>query len=204
LALLVALLGLQQLARAAFIQAKAVLAPILIARAWAAGVSEQGLPQQGLPQRPWPWADTWPVARIQVPALGIERYVLAGTSGQALAFGPGLDAAGAVPGEPGTAVIAGHRDTHFRFLQRIHPGMVLRLQRPDGRWQRYRAGVARVVDNRDPLPPPRREGPAVLELVTCYPFDALQPGGPLRYVVPLRRLTHAGASPYLPSGGIAL
>ena len=29
---------------------------------------------------------------------------------------------------------------------------------------------------------------AVLTLVTCYPFDAVDPGGPLRYVVTARRV----------------
>jgi sortase A len=29
---------------------------------------------------------------------------------------------------------------------------------------------------------------AMLTLVTCYPFDAVDPGGPLRYVVTARRV----------------
>ena len=29
---------------------------------------------------------------------------------------------------------------------------------------------------------------SMLSLVTCYPFDALQPGGPMRYVVTARML----------------
>ena len=28
--------------------------------------------------KPWPWADTWPVARLVVPSLGIDQIVLEG------------------------------------------------------------------------------------------------------------------------------
>src|SRR5437870_11780628 len=40
----------------------------------------------------------------------------------ALAFGPGLVSGTAVPGAPGVAVVTGHRDTHFRFLQHLKSG----------------------------------------------------------------------------------
>lgn len=179
LALLALLLvALQQLAGAGLIYAKATLAPVLMERAWRATLADGGRAH-----KPWPWADTWPVARLRVAELGIDQFVLAGSTGNALAFGPGLDDAGARPGQPGTAVLAGHRDTHFRFLQRLQPAMTLNLQLPDGRHLRYRVAETRVVDSRDPVPAPAREGPGRLELVTCYPFDTLRPGGPLRYVV---------------------
>ena len=78
------LVAAHQLGGAAVIKAKAWLAPILIQQAW-----EQTLLSGGEAVKPWPWADTWPVARLWVPALGVERLVLAGDSGNALAFGPG-------------------------------------------------------------------------------------------------------------------
>jgi sortase A len=47
-----------------------------------------------------------------------------------------------------------------------------------------------IVDtDREPLPFNREEGDS-LQLVTCYPFDSLRPGGPMRYVV--------SARPYVP------
>ncbi len=82
-ALLLVAAGLVLLAQAAWIPAKAALAQALLERAFARSLAE------GTGQRPWPWADTVPVARIVFPGLN-ERYVaLAGSSGQALAFGPG-------------------------------------------------------------------------------------------------------------------
>ncbi len=172
------LLALQQLGSAGLIKAKAALAPVLVQRAWQAT-----LDSGGRPHRPWPWADTWPVARLSVPALDIDQFVLAGATGNALAFGPGLDAAGAAPGEAGTAILAGHRDTHFRFLEAMQPTMPLFIQRADGSRLRFRVQRAQVVDSRQPMAPPPTTGAPRLELVTCYPFRALRAGGPLRYVV---------------------
>ncbi|MCB1846972.1 MAG: class GN sortase [Halieaceae bacterium] len=177
LALLLLLLGLQQLAGAALIKAKAWLAPVLIETAWA-----QTLARGGEPVKPWSWADTWPVARLQAPAQEVELLVLAGDSGNALAFGPGHATASATLGAAGLAVIGGHRDTHFAFLRDLPVGALLQLELPDGRWRSYTVESSRVVDaSRELLPAGLAE--EVLLLVTCYPFDALQSNGPLRYVV---------------------
>ena len=108
------LLGIQQLSSAALIQAKARLAPLLIEKAW-----EQTLRSGAPAVKPWPWADTWPVGRLRVEALDVDLLVLEGDSGNALAFGPGRALPSAELGSGGTAVIGGHRDTHFAFLQQL-------------------------------------------------------------------------------------
>lgn len=174
------LLGLQQLAGAAVIKAKAHLAPVLIERAWS-----RSLATGGMPVKPWSWADTWPVARLRVPGQGIDQFVLAGDSGNALAFGPGHSAASAPLGGPGLAVIGGHRDTHFRFLPRLQHGARLALQLPAGEERWYRVSNSEVVDSRLRKLQVGQDGDAV-QLVTCYPFDSLDANGPLRYVVTAR------------------
>ena len=177
LVLLLLLAGFQQLAGAGLIKAKAWLAPVLIERAWA-----ESLLSSGKPVKPWPWSDTWPVARLRVPAEGVDLPVLAGDSGNALAFGPGHALASARLGSAGLAVIGGHRDTHFEFLRYLQPGVRLELQLPDGSWRDYRVDSATVADTRIQSLP-LGEHQEVLLLVTCYPFDALSASGPLRYVV---------------------
>lgn len=170
---LVLLLSLGLATKALWIPAKAELAQLLIADAWQQTLS------QGGEHRPWPWADTWPVARLQWPAGNIDQWVLAGSFGSSLAFGPGLSRSPGVHG-PAT-VIAGHRDTHFGFLQKLQRGDRLRLQGRDGSWQHYRVSQLAVRDSsRDLL----QLYPGQLTLVTCYPFASLQ-SGPLRYVVRL-------------------
>src|SRR5258708_13003664 len=69
IALLVAL-GTWELGRGAWIQAKAWLAQSLIAHAWTRTLSGE---RQA---KPWPWADTWPVARLTRPRLPLDPYVL--------------------------------------------------------------------------------------------------------------------------------
>ena len=164
------------LARGTWIYAKAQVAQVLLARAW--NETRRG----GRVVKPWPWADTWPIARLTVPRLGVEEIVLAGGSGQSMAFGPGHLSRSAAPGSAGNVALAGHRDTHFRFLRDLEKGDEIRLEAADRKVRRYRVTETAVVDfrNRRPLAP--SPVPA-LTLITCYPFDAIVPGGPLRYVV---------------------
>ena len=159
-----------------YIRAKAVLAQHLLARAWAD--TQEGAARV----KPWSWADTWPVARLQAPRLGIDQIVLAGGSGRTLAFGPGHVDGTAAPGTPGLSVVGGHRDTHFRFLRDLEADDIVTVERPDGGVQRYRVAAARIVDKDRVRLPAAAESP-VLVLSTCYPFDAVVAGGPLRYVV---------------------
>lgn len=166
----------------AYLQAKAWLAQELIAQAW-----QQGL-AQGEPMKPWPWADTWPVARLQAPAQGVDLYVLDGSHGSALAFGPGRLSGTADPGTHGLSIIGGHRDTHFRFLQRLQAGEVLQVTNPQAESVLYQVEASWIADIRQDDLTANQEEDRLL-LVTCYPFDALLPGGPLRYVVSARRVT---------------
>jgi len=172
--------GLWQLGGAGWIHAKAWLAQGLLEAAWSTGLARA---QVGAgPVRPWPWADTWPVARLEVPGLGIRRVVLAGASGRTLAFGPGHLDQTAAPGEAGHSVISGHRDTHFAFLRDLAPDTKLQVQRSDGGWRSYRVRGSEVIDSRNARLSLAVDQPA-LTLVTCWPFDTADTGGPLRYAV---------------------
>ena len=164
------------LGKGTWIFAKAQVAQVLLARAW--DETRAG----GRAVKPWPWADTWPVARLTVPRLGVEEIVLAGGHGQAMAFGPGHLSRSAMPGINGNIVLAGHRDTHFRFLRDLQPGDEVLLEAAAGPPRRYRVTETAVVDFHDNRPLAASLKPT-LALITCYPFDAIVPGGPLRYVV---------------------
>ncbi len=168
--------GVWQLGGGLYIQAKAALAQHLMEDAWARTLAGEDQ------ARPWPWADTWPVARLQAPERGIDHIVLAGASGSSLAFGPGHVDGTADPGRRGNAVVGGHRDTHFRFLQHLQVGDELVVQAPDGTVTTYRVGGSRIVEH-DAAHIELSTRTPHLTLVTCYPFDAVAPGGPLRYVV---------------------
>jgi sortase A len=176
LAWLLLVIGVWQLGRGGYLEAKAWLSQVLLSSAWSQTLSGHGH------TRPWPWADTWPVARLRAPKQDTDLVVLAGASGRTLAFGPGHLDGTAAPGEPGNSVISGHRDTHFRFLKHVHVGDPLQVERPDGHWRDYKVVNMKVMDARHARLVTGTDE-ALLTLVTCYPFDAVVPGGPLRYVV---------------------
>ena len=67
----------------------------------------------------------------------------------------------------------------------MKPGDELLVELPGGRPTRLRIEGVSVVDARTAVI--RSEDRAAgLILMTCYPFDAVVPGGPLRYVVTAR------------------
>src|SRR5690606_9298406 len=121
----------------------------------------------GETMRPWPWADTVPVARLSVPGHAIERIVLEGDNGRALAFGPGWSPASAAPGSHGATIVSGHRDTHFSFLQTLADGDEVQLQTPDGTFARYRIAERFVADSRTQRIAPAADADE-LWLVTCW------------------------------------
>ena len=169
-------LGFWQIGAGAYIPAKAWLAQELMQRAWVRGKGGATRPV------PWPWADTWPIARLKSKTHAVDLIVLAGDSGRTLAFGPGHLGASAMPGESGNTVIAGHRDTHFEFLASVEAGDLMTLETVKGQKHVYRVIGTDVVDE--------RKGSLVLDtdtamltLVTCYPFEAREAGGPLRFIV---------------------
>jgi sortase A len=192
--LFLALAGLVLFGQGAYIHAKALLAQVLLERAFSETIVS------GSEVKPWSWADTWPVARIEVKRLHASAIVLAGSSGQALAFGPGHVELTPDAGERGVAVYSAHRDTHFGFLKDIAIGDEIDITRSDGRIFRYRADHASVVrfdaSGIDPL----TDG-YELVLSTCWPFDAVTPG-PTRYVLHATLIGLAGPPERWPNGAI--
>lgn len=156
--------------------AKAALAQVLLKNAWTQAKSDDGV------HKPWPWADIPPVGRLIAPGVEVDQVILEGTSGEALAFGPGQMSGLARPGEVGTTILAGHRDSHFSFLRHLEPGDPLAVETRDGAMHRYIITAAEIVDTRKPMFA-SSGGDESLLLVTCYPFDATTTAGPLRYVV---------------------
>jgi sortase A len=190
-ALCVVCWGVGQMARASYIHSKASLAQILIQRAWTK------TSKRGASAKPWPWADTRPVARLGAPDYRVDLMVLEGGSGRTLAFGPGHVTGTAMPGDHGNAVIGGHRDTHFRFLRDLKLGDLLLVETEERELVDYEVTSMKVVDEgRNDLL--RDYGDDRLTLITCYPFDAITPGGPLRYVVTATATARSAAARGVP------
>ena len=168
--------GLCFLVSGSWIQIKAVVAQTLLERSWQQTVIH------GAPVQPWPWADHWPVAKLKLPRAKSELIVLRGDSGSSLAFAPGWNSKSAKPGKQGVTVISGHRDTHFKLLKDTAIGDSIEIVTAQGETVNYQVETINVVDSRVASIKTEQSG-QMLMLVTCFPFDAVVAGGPLRYVV---------------------
>jgi sortase A len=120
------------------------------------------------------------VAKLIIPRLDTELYVVEGDDAGELRRGPGHMAGTPMPGQGGNCIIAGHRDTHFRILKDIRKGDAIVLQTGAGQYT-YRVSGTQIVlpANTASLKPTRD---AELHLITCYPFYYLG-SAPERFVV---------------------
>jgi sortase A len=111
------------------------------------------------------------IARMEIPAIGVSEYVVEGIDTGDLRKGPGHYPKTPLPGEPGTAAIAGHRTTYgapFRDIDDLKPGQVIRLDMPDGTFV-YRVEEVRIVDDSD-LSVLEPVGHRRLMLSACHPL----------------------------------
>ena len=140
-------------------------------------------PPAPVPSRPAPPAGPRKgdaIARLIIPRLSTNLYVVEGDDDKELRRGPGHMTGSAMPGTRGNCVIAGHRDTHFRVLKDIRRGDDILLQTRAGQF-RYRVKATSIVwpKNTESLQPtPHGE----LNLITCYPFYYVG-AAPKRFVV---------------------
>ena len=111
------------------------------------------------------------VARLRIPRLGLDAVVVRGTRPGDLKHAPGLFDAARLPGERGTALIAGHRTTYgapFRHIDRLRRGDPLTVTMPYGTF-RYIVEGTRIVDPTD-VAALRTVGHSRLVLAACHPL----------------------------------
>jgi sortase A len=123
------------------------------------------------------------LAKLSIPRLDTELYVVEGDDDGDLRRGPGHLPGTALPGADGNCIIAGHRDTHFRVLKDIRQGDDIVLETAQGKYV-YRVETTRVVlpTNTSSLQP---TDSAVLNLITCFPFYYVG-SAPKRFIVEAR------------------
>ncbi len=110
------------------------------------------------------------VAHLQIPRIGVDKFVVDGISVGQLRKGPGHYPQTPLPGQPGNAAIAGHRTTYgapFFRLNELQPGDDIYVTTTAGRFL-YIVATTEVVKPTDvsviaPTPDNR------LTLTTCNP-----------------------------------
>ncbi len=186
IAIVIAIAGVSLLAAGGWIKGKALVSQLLLEQAFARSL------EAGVAQRPWAWADMAPLARLSAPDLGQHAITLADASAEALAFGPGHLPNTPLPGERGTAVFAGHRDTHFGWIGHLKTGDRISVAMTNGDHLHYSVTGARVARYDQNGIDVDAEG-SFLALTTCYPLDA-SGATELRYIVEAEMLSGEGAA----------
>ena len=120
------------------------------------------------------------MARLTIPRLETDLYIVEGVGKKELRRGPGHMIGTGFPGEPDNTIIAGHRDTHFRVLKDIRPGDDIVLQF-ESDYLVYRVRETKIVKptNKQVLQPTDE---SKLTLITCYPFYYVG-SAPNRFIV---------------------
>jgi sortase A len=165
-----------------YLKAKAKYAQYLIGDAW------QHYAETGEPKKPWPWADTFPIGELTMQ--NESHYILAGASGRNLAFGPSHLDNTANLGSNGNAAIAGHRDTHFEQLKSANIGDLVYLssrQENEVVKQVYQVKNIKIVEQ-DNISVLEETNESTITLITCYPFDSVEPNPSQRYIVKAVRI----------------
>ena len=108
--------------------------------------------------------------RLVIPRIALDDPVVQGSSISALKRGLWLEPPSAMPGEPGAAVIAGHRiSSEFTLLPKLRPGDGIALFWKGAEYD-YRVESVGVMDASRPDAGPGKPGePASLVLYTCTP-----------------------------------
>lgn len=120
-----------------------------------------------------------PMAIINLPTIGVSKYVVAGVETADLKKGPGHYPGTPFPGELGNASIAGHRTTYgepFRHLDDLSIGDPIIITDLMGRQFTYLVSNQQVVEATDSwVVATTDRTKAVLTLTTCHPeFSAKQ------------------------------
>ena len=158
------------------IEFKAQVAQTLLQYAWDKTI------KTGKNQQPWKSFDGSPVFRLMIPRHGVDQVVLAGTSGQSLAFGPAFHEESNLPGSGGTIALSSHRDSHGAYIKQLKKGDMIKLQDRSQKWYSYTIENFDILNVRSDniLTTNDKE---VLLIITCYPFKGITSDTHLRYVV---------------------
>jgi sortase A len=112
-----------------------------------------------------------PIGELRIPHLDSHYVIVAGTGPSSLRRGPGHYDGTALPGEPGTVGIAGHRTTYgapFRHLDALRRGDAITVTMPYGTFT-YKVDGTRIVKPSD-VSALRPAGPQRLALTACHPL----------------------------------
>jgi sortase A len=118
------------------------------------------------------------IAHLQIPAIGLDEYVVSGSNASDLSKGPGHYVGTAMPGQAGNVAIAGHRTTNgapFNRIGQLAPGDKVLLTTLTGEHLTYVVSAAPVSVSPRDVSVLNYFGDNRITLTTCTPeFSAAQ------------------------------
>lgn len=123
--------------------------------------------------------------KIIVEKTGEEIPLLIGATEENLKDGANIYDNGILPGESGTVIILGHRETTFGFLENIKENDKIEIETLDGTYT-YKVNKTFITKPDDEKILENKKGKN-LTLVTCYPFKYVGPA-PERFIVNLTEI----------------
>ena len=112
------------------------------------------------------------IARLEIPSIGVDNYVVAGVEKSDLKKGPGHYPETPLPGQLGNAAIAGHRTTYgqpFYDIDQVTPGDEIIVTTPAGRFVYIATGQQIVGPNDYQVVATTDPTIATLTLTSCHP-----------------------------------
>ena len=123
------------------------------------------------------------MGELKIPALRLSTPIVDNDDDESLMMGAGHVRGTAMPGGLGNFVVAAHRDTYFRPLAGIHPGMKMQVVTAEGTFT-YVVESTKIVTPADVDVLDMGQVPQ-MTLITCYPFHYIG-SAPQRFVVQAR------------------
>ena len=174
---------------ASWLPVKAWLSQELISYSWQKSLQQQRVSTNKTMIKPWPWADTFPIAELSFKRIKKNIVVLNGGDPTTLAFSAGAVAPFNQTNSTTPFVVAGHRDSHFAFLKEIRMKDVISMTDQNGQSQLYQVEAIDIVDaSLGNLPITDNDNDNSLILITCYPFNSISEEANERYVITAKLL----------------
>lgn len=174
---------------ASWLPVKAWLSQELISYSWQQSINSRSSLSNNLNVsiKPWPWADTFPIAELSFKRLQKNIVILNGGDPTTLAFSAGAIAPFNQTNSAKPFVVAGHRDSHFAFLEDILMKDVISMTDQYGQSQLYQVEAIDIVDAATGQLPVLANDSSLI-LITCYPFNGIDQDANERYVITAKRL----------------
>jgi len=129
---------------------------------------------------PWIGAKSYPIGKISIEKINLSYIILGGDMKQSLNFGIAHIENTTKPGNNGNIGLAGHRDSFFKKLEKIHLGDIIEIDSIKG-FSNFKVVDIQIISPNE-MHWLNQTEENLLTLVTCYPFDYIG-DAPMRYII---------------------